>query len=525
MGMIDNILQRFGYKREAKDLQRWHYDTADAQQWTLPDPYIYAKMDEFYRLNHNLGAALDMLASDVAEAKFNVYRVSGEEEKDIPNHDFERLMENPNPLHTGSELVSATVRDYVLNGNAAWYINRTSWADKPRELWYMPFHRLKPIPDGKMYLKGYLYNPGNGKEEILLPTWQIVHFKHYNPFHDFVGLSPIESIADTLASDIGMRKAQRQTYVQNLGEPPSILAFRDYIQDDAWQEVRRKVDESARDNNMLMLRGVGEAVTWMSRAMSNKDMDFVNQLRQNTTDIFNRVAPGAMAMLEAGANRSTADAARATYSETVWRYMQIIAKKVTKELLYVYAWGDNLRGAFDDPRIVDRQLEIVEIAEFAKYHTIEEVRQEKYKDDPLGDERDKLFAVQVNAQTGSAAPQAPQPMTQQNQPKTMDNPVPVDASAPIDASAQKTIDALYKWRRQVKNGRIEKALQFTNPDIPSKMESAIKARLKVLQGDDALRMFDGHIEALKPKPKIDPLYVLKGLEQTVKAIEMTQKGL
>jgi HK97 family phage portal protein len=526
MGMVNNFLRRFGYvreeayKREIEKMQRWQMQTADAQQWTLPDPYIFANQADLYRVNSNLGSALDLLAGDIGMARFHVKRMRGEEELDIPNHEFETLFENPNPLHTGTELVGATVRDYILNGNAAWFLNRNSWAEKPREIWYVPFNRLTPVPDGRMYIKGYEYNPGNGKQEEMLPTWQIVHFKNYNPFHDFIGLSPIESLVDILLGDIGMRKTQRQTYVQNLGEPPSILAFRDYIQDDAWNEVRRKVDESSKNNNMLMLRGVGESVTWMSRAMSNKDMDFVAQLRQNMMDIFNRVAPGALAMLETSANRSTADAARATYSETMWRYMQIVARKVTKEILYVYAWGEKLRGEFDDPRIVDRQLELAEIQEFAKYHTIEEVRQEKYQDDPLGDDRDKLLPVQVNSTTGDGTepPAQPRPMNEQRQAETMDEP-----EDETDEASKSVISDLMRLRRMAVGGKTEKVQAFKSDHIPAKMLADIKRRLPLLtQKADIERLFAVKIESFKPKPKVDPLQVLRGLELTVKALE--QKG-
>jgi HK97 family phage portal protein len=535
MNIFDKILLNIGimtrnaFKQEIKKLERWQIDTASSQQWLMPDPYIFANQADFYRLNANLGAALDLLAEDVGNATFNVKRRRGEETIDIPNHEFELLLESPNPLETGAELVAQTVRDYKLNGNAVWWLNRKSWADKPVEIFYLPFHQVQPVPDGRMYLAGYEYDPGNGQEKILLPTWQIIHFKSYNPFNRYIGLSPIESLADTLAADIGMRTTQRQTYVGNKGEPPSILSFKDYIQDDAWADIRAKIKESSEENKMMLLRGAGESVTWMSRVLSNKDMDFVAQLNQNTVDIFNRIAPGALAMLDAGANRSTADAARATYSETEWRMMQIIAKKITKEVLPVYTWGGNLIGEFDDPRFVDRQLELQEIETFSKFHTIEEVRQKWYQSDPLGDDRDDLFAVQINAQTGDGTePPAPPPqlqpftgqdMTENQQNETMDNPqeVDTDETTPTQKAA---IEDLLKLRRMAVKGQTEKVQAFKSAYIPDKMLADIKRRAPNLTiKADIERLFDTKIATFKPQPKIDPLLLIRGFEQVLSKAE------
>lgn len=531
MGMFDNLLARFGivtenaFKQELKKLERWHLDTADAQQWVMPDPYIYANQADFYRLDPDLSSALDILAEDVGNATFNVKRQRGSELVDMDNHEFETLLENPNPLATGTELLADTVTDYKLNGNAVWWLSRQSWTDKPAEIWYIPFHQIQPVPNGRMYLSHYNYFPGNGKTEIPIPTWQIVHFKTRNPFNRYLGLSPIESLGDVLVGGIGMRKTTRTMYVQRNGEPPSILAFKDYIQDEAWADIRSKIKQSAEENKMMLLRGAGESVTWMSRVLSNKDMDFIEQLRQNTRTIFNRMTPGLLAMLDENSTEANAMAARATYAEkSLWRMMQVIAKKITKEILYVYAWGEKLRGEFDDPRVVDRKLELEEQAAFERSHTIEEVRKQYYNDDPLGDDRDKLFVVQVNSATGDGTepPVKPQPFGRPNTDMPAEEMV-IDDTGQDDVSAKSAIADLIRWRRMALGGKTEKAQAFKSDHIPAKTMADIKRRLPLLTAKaDIERMFDVKIDGFKPKPKVDPLQVLKGLELTVKALE--QKG-
>ena len=55
------------------------------------------------------------------------------------------------------------------------------------------------------------------------------------------------------------------------------------------------------------------------------------------------------------------------------------------------------------------------------------------------------------------------------------------------------------------------------------MERAIKARLGGMSTEQAVRMIDGYIEGLKPKPQLDPLHILKGIEAGVRALEIANK--
>jgi len=538
MSILERTLNRFGFisrsqfdmrvseaiKRELDNVPRWMGETADATRGGMPDPFIYANQADLYRLSPILGTALDILADDVGLSKFNVKRMVGEEVRDIPNHDFELLMRNPNPLETGMEFLGSTTRGYKLNGNHVWWMNRADKYEQPAELWEIPFHMIAPVPDGRLYISHYNYFPGNGKTPMPLPVWQIVHFKTYNPLNRFVGLSPIESLVDTITGDLGMRKTSRRTYTEYGGAPQSILAFKDWVPDEAWKDIKREKQQAAMRNEMMMLRGVGEGVSWMARAMSSKDMDFIAQLKANMTDIFNRMCPGLVAMLSENATEANALAARATYSEkTLWKTLEMIAQKVTGDILPVY--GRKLMGVFDDPRVVDRKLELEEQNAFERTHTIEEIRQEYYQDDPIGDERDKLFVNQVNTQSGGIQKPpppprlpAPQPLLPSGDTQPAEE-IALTDNGGEDLQAKAAVNALYKWRRQVVDGRNGKAMLFTNADLPDMLVKSIKKKLPLLEKESAIKMFDTYIEGYKPKPKADAAAVLEGIRLAIARAE------
>lgn len=523
MGIIDNTLYRLGIttrgkfrelvteavKRELDKLPYWMDGTPDAEKNNLPDPVIFANQADLYRLSPILGAAMDIIAGDVGLSKLNIKRRVGEETRDIPNHDFELLMQNPNPLDSGMEFMGNTARGYKLNGNHIWWLNRPDKYSPPIEIWQIPYEKIQPVPDGRLYLSDYKYFPRDGSEPVLIPPWQIVHFKNYNPHTPYWGLSPIESLIETLRGDIGMRKTLARTYTQYQGMPPSILAFKDWVNNDAWADIKIEKQNAAMKNEMMMLRGVGDGVTWLSRAMSSKDMEFIATIKQNMTDVFNRMCPGLLAMLSENATEANALAARATYAEkTLWQMLEMMAQKITGEILPAY--GRKLVCVFDDPRVVDRKLKLDEQLAYERSHTLAEVRQEFYQDDPLGDERDdKLMSESKSAPANHLQEIQPETITAQTQ-----------ETSGEDMATKAAIEDMFKWRRMSLRGK-EKASDFKSGYIPKSVQRAIKAKLPGLAGNktEIARIFDVEIERLKPKPQIAPSDILKGIELGVKALE------
>jgi len=529
MAFTDRILNTFGlatrkqFNEAVKEaLSReldWLGETADAQRWDVPDPMIYANQADMYRLSPLLGTALDVLADDVGLSKFEVYRLAGEDKREIPNHEFEVLLRTPNEMNSGLEFMRDTTMSYKLNGNAIWWLNRAGPYDRPSELWSIPFEMVKPVPDKRLAVSHYEYYPGYGKPAIIFPTWQILHFKTYNPRSYFWGLSPIESLAMTLAGNQGMRKTKATTYTNYNGQPPSILAFKDWINDEAWNEIKRKADESAKKNQMMKLRGVGDTVTWMSRVMSNKDAEFIASLEQDMIDVFNRMTPGLLAMLDTGAAEANALAARATYSEkSLWKTLETFAQKITSNILPVYETRWKLTGEFEDPRVVDRKLELEEQAAFERTHTIEEVRKEKYGDKPLGDERDNLFVSEIRVASSYGATNEPPPPSDNN-PENTDNITNMaDTRENAGDTSIKAVADLKRWRTLTQRKGTEKALDFTSDYISPQLVGSIKASLMGANGRREISViFNNAIKTIEPV--LDPNYLVNSIEQGVMALE------
>ena len=491
--------------------ERWQLATAEAEKYNLPDPSIYANQASLYRLVTWVLQSVDAVASASALTDFDVRRiVKGKEPKDIPGHEFELLLRKPNPADSRYEFLYATVAFWVLNGNAYWWLNRNSENDPPDEMWVIPPHMIQPIPDANLYLKGYLYTTGAGQEFFLAPH-EIVQFKNFNPFSRFTGLSKVESIARIAQGDMGMSDWNTRFFKDNNARLASVMTFEQMIADPTWEKIKNDTREAARKREMLMLRGVGQGgVNWLQNSISQKDMEFLAGRQANKEEIMGTLAPGLFTWLSGQSTYSNANANRAAFNElAVYPIHVMMNEKITNSILPAYG-GRELIGMFDDVRINDRALQLQEQERYSETHTIAEIREEFYGDDPLGDDRDKLLPSQVNTQSGDIQKPPPEPMVQEppmDAPETTDGKPMTDNPKEAETEAVKT--ALARWRRYALRVGAVKAIGFINDDIPISIRENITKKLKTCKNiDEIAEIFNG---VITPAIKADAAHVLEGI--------------
>jgi HK97 family phage portal protein len=488
----------------------WLLQTAGNEKYNLPDPSIYGNQADLYRRLSWVLAAVTHVASEAALDPLSVREAKGEEMEDVKNHPFEMLLRRPNPLDSRYEFVYGTVAMKKLTGNAYWWMNRPNESAEPDELWLIPSHMIQPVPDNQMYIKGYLYSPGNGAS-ILLEPWTITHFRSFNPFSRFTGLSAIEALATIAQGDLGMQDWNTKLFKENNARLPGILTFAEMVNDPEWDKIKEATREAAKNRQLMMLRGVGQGnVSWLQNAVSQKDMEFLSGRQANKEEIFTVLAPGLASMLDPSATEANALAGRATFRErAVYPELVSIQEKITTSILPAY--GENLYAEFEDIRYIDRQLELSEQAEYSKSHTVEEIRQKYSNDKPLGDERDKLFPVQITADTGKPEP-PPQPIP----PQLVAGQQTTTPPAPeITPQQVKAIVELDRWEE--KSNKAGKLVTFHPVDMPTDIHAAIKAeRMTFAQARERVK---GTHTTPAPEHKTDAAIILEAIRLEVEGIK------
>lgn len=394
---------------------------AQHASYNPPDASAYERQATLYQKLTWIATAIDTVAAVAALGVFSVKERKGEELEDIPNHDFELLLQNPNPAQSQYEFW----RDYFsyrkLTGNAYVFLNRESKNDVPDELWIIPSHLIRPIPDGNSYIRGYLFEQ-NG-QRFPLETWQIMHDKSFNPHNPFIGLSPLESLAIIGVQDLAQQRYGAKTYDKDNAKIPGALAFADNINQTDWDTMRAEAKEQWGGTNRsgpMWLRNVGAGgVQWLQMAMSPEQMQAIEMRNATKEEIWGKLCKGLASVLAINATEANALAGKAIMAEyEIWPMLVQAAQKTTKNILPAYA--DNLVGEFDDVRKADRLMDITEQQEYEKSHTVNEIRVEYYGDDTVdgGDVPVEFWRGKAKEQPADEQAQGANPFTQTN---PMDN--------------------------------------------------------------------------------------------------------
>lgn len=417
--------------------------SASTEKGDIPDPTIAERQTNLYA---NLGwiqIAVSMVSEAVASTPFSVSQRTKGGLSAIEDHDFELLLEQPNPDQDQSEFLEATVSWKRITGNCYWWLNRPSENAPPAELWILPSNKVTPIPDGNMSIKGYLYDIGSGSP-IPLEAWEVLHFKTFNPLNKYVGLSAVQALAMDATGDLAAQKFNTNFYGKDNVKGAGILAFADAIQQGAWDRIAADWSEQhggVKNNRVMRLRGVGAGgVQWIATQLSQVEIQYLEQRRFTMEEVYARLAPGLASVLAINATEANSTAGKDTFlSMAVYPQTFSIGKKITQKLLPSY--GEGLVGEFEDVRRVDTQIELQEQLAYERTHTVEEVRAKYYQDKPLGDGRDMLLPSEIGkGMTDTRAPEnkpAPVPFGQQ---PAIPPPDPVEEAKRLDKD---------RWQRKV----------------------------------------------------------------------------
>ena len=390
MSILDTLAARLGYAKAQGDKRPpgEMLSIADSYHWDVPEAQEAEKQMRLYAALTWINTAIDRTAEIAAGGMFGVKRVSGEpggaDDEEIPNHPFEQLLRKPNPSQSRGEFLRDAFTMFRVTGNLYLFLNAPSETMPPDELWIAPSHMMRPIPDGRSYIAGYEFTPPGQASEFIEP-WKIVHLKTSNPANPFVGLSAIQSLALDAFGDLAQQKWSLGFFDKNNAKLPSILAFKAMIQDPEWKKIKAERDKEWGGTNrsgVTLLRGVGDALQLIQASSTQKDMEFLAARNFTKEEIYGKLAPGLASILAVNATEANAIAGKSTLIEFgVWPTLVQFAEKFTASILPLY--GENLVGEFEDMRQSNRILDLQEQAEYARYHTVNEVRSEYYGEGPL----------------------------------------------------------------------------------------------------------------------------------------------
>jgi len=461
--------------------------TAEQEKYNIPSLSLPQRQAELYQRLSWVAIAVGHVANEAAGTPLEVLQDMGDDTEGIVNHEFEQLLKRPNPTQSRFELLEHTFLWRLLTGNAYWWMNKANENAAPTEIWTIPSYKIEPVPDGNMYIKGYLYDPGNGKK-ILLEPWEVVQFKRFNPFNPYVGMSAIEALATVAIGDMKMQEWNTNFFGKDNAKMPGILSFADPITDSDWQKLQDdlKAQQGGTKRNLMMLRNAGAGgVNWVATAMSQKDMEFLSARRFTQYEIYDMLAPGLAQWLAPDTTNANAASGRDALMElAIWPLHQSTAETISNKIMPLY--GENLIAEFEDVRPKDRAMVLQEQQAFSQVHVLDEIRAEFYKAKPIGDERGGLLLAEL---TGNSF---------QKDVGNLPGKDIIDEEAENrDANKAKEREQFRKFAsKRIEQGKAEKIGAFTFDYLSGEEQAAIKAEF-AQPTDDFTTLIDALGEAIK----------------------------
>jgi len=240
------------------------------QQFGTPPQQGYLGCSRAYMGNEIVFSAIEMLATSAAEPHIigrkwqrNSPQIRNEEQrllacglshravkerlieagfvKDLPGHPLIQLLANPNPWMSRGQLWGTVVMDRALAGNAYMLKARVQGGllkGAPAELWRLRPDRVRIIPDAVKFIGGYEYN--TGKDKIVFPPEDVIHFKTRHPLNDYYGMPPLMAVAGRIDIDDYMKNFLRGFFEQGGTGPGSILSVKSKLSPEAKEEIKTR---------------------------------------------------------------------------------------------------------------------------------------------------------------------------------------------------------------------------------------------------------------------------------------------
>ncbi len=174
-----------------------------------------------------------------------------------------------------------------------------------------------------------------------LRTWEVVHFRGFNPISRFVGMSPVEALAQVAQGDLQEQAYNTNFFGENNAKIPGALAFRTMINNTDWKTIKLDIRDQfagVERSGPLMLRGVGEGgVDWIKMGLTQEEMQFLESRDFNKKEIYDLVAPGLANVLDVGSSLANATVGKAAFIDfSVYPDQMSVGQKLTNDVLPSY---------------------------------------------------------------------------------------------------------------------------------------------------------------------------------------------
>lgn len=352
-------------------------------------------------------AAVNAIASEVANIDLRLYRINGTDHVEQDNHALLDLLDGVNEQMTGVEFKYTMMAHLELTGNFYCFLDgATSPTSPPRAL-----HPLNPgnvrvkIDKSSFPYKISHYEYTLDTKVYSFQPYQILHIKYPDPNDPFVGIGVPQTVPTWIDADNYAMEYNRKFFIN--GASVGL-----YIQTDTNVEGNLdRIKTGFRQNqagieNAHKIPVLPKGAKLEHSGVTQKDMDFAkltDATRDRILAAF-RVSKTILGTAESDTNRATAETADYVFSKRTIKPKMLLIVSYLNEFL-VSRYGDDLYLTFIDPTPEDKQFRTQEMQ--ASVSSMPIMTQNEARKSYLGlgpiEGGDKLMAPSTMTPAGTSA--------------------------------------------------------------------------------------------------------------------------
>lgn len=177
-----------------------------------------------------VSVCIDIITRNIARAEFEIKK----DGKTINNSRTARLFRYPNETMSRFDLWKQTCAWWSLDGEAFWWFGENYVCGIPSQIYILNPRYMQHVVDGGKITKWVYTEEGSGRPLVILPD-EIVHFKDWNPWNIYRGVSPLVSLGLEVEQDL--LAAKQNTGLLKEGGVPKGLLKTDQILTEAEAEL------------------------------------------------------------------------------------------------------------------------------------------------------------------------------------------------------------------------------------------------------------------------------------------------
>ena len=204
-------------------------------------------------------ACLQHRANALIGVQFNTYKEQNFDRSEVgADHWAARLLANPNPYFTRSQVISYIENWLSINGNAFIW-TPTNGYHVPLQMWVLNPTRVRIIKGSEKFVDGYIYQSAQDGN-IAIPEKEMIHLARIHPAarpEEIVGMNMLGVGLVSAALEYANIDRETSNYLSRLFRnnaiPPLILENPDVVDQETWERLKAGWNESLPD---FKLRGL-----------------------------------------------------------------------------------------------------------------------------------------------------------------------------------------------------------------------------------------------------------------------------